>query len=848
MCAVTSKTEKEKKSLLRSLQEAKVFTETTFKGHLKEHGDHVCSCISCGLTSKEALVGRGEEAQDFGAENNSNDVEDDEDDTDENEMLSPCGKTREELYDLKNKELQEKLRSLGKPTSGTKTKLIDRLLGVEVGKTKKKKNQYDCDYVKCPHREGKTHKGPCKDCEKSFEPFSVLMQYADEARRMSGRTESELEEYHELSVEIVKRRQHLIDLRSHIVRLKVEADYDRKQSSSLGPDECIVVCDFKMKILAEWYREKQKSFFGKRGTTCLGFMVMKRHEREEGEEDIEDDDRIDVSFYLFFSDDTTQDANFVLSAKAALYDRILPGLFPAAEKIKVHFRADGAGCFNSNLTKAAMPQWITWTDEGDTPPVDEVSYRVSVNGGGKSSLDGNFGQTQACLKTHRNNGNDIINADDCVKALKLGNCPKGTSGLNFHPDRSVVLGTKTTGLNNYYELRRNPGGESLQCYRSSGYGAGVEITIESINKGWTTEGIEEMGVIPSMPEYSIAIGTEPENETEWATYSTESRASRDKKKQEKISASSQMQREEKRNKTRQEMAEAGLFQCTHVDEGGKGQCTRVFESKKLLNTHIEAGNHEYKRQNLTDTAVCEAARPGGILAAGSRNNRFEIFDTTKVVDGSGLGRGLGNDWCESGCYLKPQRKPNTTFTIELKIDLLTFYLDGETEGGNKKSKAKYTKEDTLSTLKDMKKENGLKKYSSTSSCGPLPSIQQIGSIYYQHGKLKAEKGIAGLNKLLIELKKELETKKKERSAAVEKENSATAKKAAGKAPPKKKSSKKEQSRNKRKSVAELDSVDSDSSSSWECDDSGFRQRREALVAERKRPRNECYDSDSDNPC
>ena len=148
----------------------------------------------------------------------------------------------------------------------------------------------------------------------------------------------------------------------------------------------------------------------------------------------------------------------------------------------------------------------------------------------------------------------------------------------------------------------------------------------------------------------------------------------------------------------------------------------------------------------------------------------------------------------------------------------------------------------------MKKENGLKKYSSTSPCGPLPSIQQIGSIYYQHGKLKAEKGIAGLNKLLIELKKELETKKKERSAAVEKENSATAKKAAGKAPPKKKSSKKEQSRNKRKSVAELDSVDSDSSSSWDCDDSGFRQRREALVAERKRPRNECYDSDSDNPC
>ena len=97
---------------------------------------------------------------------------------------------------------------------------------------------------------------------------------------------------------------------------------------------------------------------------------------------------------------------------------------------------------------------------------------------------------------------------------------------------------------------------------------------------------------------------------------------------------------------------------------------------------------------------------------------------------------------------------------ELKIDLLTFYLDGETEGGNKKSKAKYTKEDTLSTLKDMKKENGLKKYSSTSSCGPLPSIQQIGSIYYQHGKLKAEKGIAGLNKLLIELKKELETPSK----------------------------------------------------------------------------------------
>jgi hypothetical protein len=75
-------------------------------------------------------------------------------------------------------------------------------------------------------------------------------------------------------------------------------------------------------------------------------MIATNVEGKEGE--------VDVHFFLFFSDNTQQDANFIIAAKHYVYSEILPKLFPDGTEIEALFESDGAGSFNCNLMKAVM--------------------------------------------------------------------------------------------------------------------------------------------------------------------------------------------------------------------------------------------------------------------------------------------------------------------------------------------------------------------------------------------------------------------------------------------------------------------------------------------------------------
>ena len=570
------------------------------------------------------------------------------------------------------------------------------------------------------------------------------MGYAEEADQLAGATEVEKEEFYELGLEINERRRLLIELRSHKVRKKTESDYDRQQLQSLKPNECIVISDFKMKILAMYHRENQRLFFGKRGIACLGFMVITPC--------ADSDDGVNVHFYLFFSNDTTQDANFVLSAKAALYGDILPTLFPddIREKygsIYAHFRCDGAGCFNCNSAKAAMYMWKRWTSENSTP-VNEVSYRVAVNGGGKTSLDGKFGHIQASMKTSVNNGFDITSAETCVEAYEHSSGIRGTTSAIFTPIRDSIIETNMKGLTGYYHLKKNDETNSLQGFRQSGYGNGVEILIKDIDASWATETKP-----PEMPTCTVKYQTETKKSTEAVIYSTEGKASRDKRYQEEKSAMKQKERDDTWDKTYHENAEKGVHRCNYINPLGKKRCICSYLSRKALDAHMTSGKHKYPSQNVVDSSVSIVANAGGIMASGGHHNRLAEYDETEVHDGEGLGKSEGTDWHNTGCYLKPGRRPNTVFKQELKIDLLSFYLDGEkSEGGDKKGKSKYTKEEAFNKLNDMRRDGGFRKYSSRSEFGPLPTVEQIVTIFQSYKKERAKVGIDGMEQRLASLR------------------------------------------------------------------------------------------------
>jgi hypothetical protein len=740
LCQCLNKTDSETKDLSKRIKEAQVFTETSFKEHVKVNGEHVCQCLNCGFTSEHGCITSREPVAEEGKKKAPGSF---------CKRPGCTNKAKTKKRGLCAKHDREYLK-----TQHTANRNQQDLPDDVVNKPSKVQKKPEptpaprgrsSDHVACHLRENKTHKPPCHDCEQSFQIFSDLSGHATDAQKLSGRSKEELQEYQNLEMEIEERRQNLIDLRSHIVRKKNEADYDRKQMQSLKSHECIVVSDYKMKLLAMYHRENMKLFYGKRGTACLGFMVMTNTGQNDNE--------IEVHFYLMFSDDTLQDANFVLSAKAALYETILPTLFPEdTEKIDVHFRTDGAGCFNCNILKAVIPMWFQWTrDNGySTTPVDEVSHRVSVNGGGKTNLDGTFGRAGVVFRTVCDGGRNMTDAVGFAQAFEDSGGVRGTQAGVIIPVQDIVLGTNMKGLNNYYHVKKDKDNENFKGFTNSGFGEGETIFLETMKKSWTINP-------PPMPTYVVSWQSETAKSTENVKHSTETKVSRIKRNDDAKSDARENKRADALNEEQHKSGKDVLHRCAHVKPDGKLRCIHSFLTKRGLDKHVKSKEHTYESQNLVDSAVCVVASTGGIMAAGTHRNRLAEFDNATVREGRGLGGVKRNDWFCRGCYLKPARKPKTTFTRELKTDLLEIYLEGETSDGEKKGKSKFSREASLNKLREMRDggPDNLRKYSRGTKAGPLPSLEQIKGIFAQYIEEKNKSGVPKMKQKLIDMQSKL---------------------------------------------------------------------------------------------
>jgi len=91
-----------------------------------------------------------------------------------------------------------------------------------------------------------------------------------------------------------------------------------------------------------------------------------------------------IQYHFFFTDDTTKDSISVNAAKCILYKKLLP-----RHVHEVHFRADGACCFSSNVTKASIVNWELWAG------MREMTKTQTPAGGSKTNLDEAFGVAQS---------------------------------------------------------------------------------------------------------------------------------------------------------------------------------------------------------------------------------------------------------------------------------------------------------------------------------------------------------------------------------------------------------------------------------------------------------------------
>lgn len=377
-----------------------------------------------------------------------------------------------------------------------------------------------------------------------------------------------------------------------------------------------------------------------------------------------------------------------------------------------------------------MPFWEEWT-EGK---VVESQIRHSVNGDGKSSLDGMFGKLGQNLKDAVENGiTDISDARSCLKAYDEGAGIEGTSAfllqIERENDMEVVKKAQQPILLRSHRIVHEPNKNRVIAYCHSDYGNGTEIDVDALKcmiKG-----------SPDKPKYTVSSTSEGAAGT--AHHPTESYQSRNQRK----TMSKRQAANDALIAKQQALVDKAMLNgqlcCGELDTITKSICLYHCTSKKTLEEHKKSGKHHFPSRNLTDHAIAFASMEGGKFVYGSRANRNQAHANHDVSDGKGPANSSDAHF-SVGCYCKPSREKSKPFSNELRRILIEMFEAGESSNGeDKRGKNKYTPKAALDKLCSMRNKAGLLKFSSTSKFGELPTESQIKAFWYRYKESRNKK-------------------------------------------------------------------------------------------------------------
>ena len=118
------------------------------------------------------------------------------------------------------------------------------------------------------------HGCACVKCAGSLAIFDSLKELQVQAGRRPGLSVIQQDDLIDTNHEIEVCERHFKQYRAHLAQIRAEAEFDALELEGLGDDEALIITDYKMKILACFFRENQARFFGKRGCSLLGFLIL----------------------------------------------------------------------------------------------------------------------------------------------------------------------------------------------------------------------------------------------------------------------------------------------------------------------------------------------------------------------------------------------------------------------------------------------------------------------------------------------------------------------------------------------------------------------------------------------
>jgi hypothetical protein len=604
---------------------------------------------------------------------------------DENSRINPVN----QWVGLSVKELKEECKKRGLTRSGTKQVLLDRLKGFDPAAAAMATIPNESVPDPGPENEwtGLTILLLKEECKKrglvvggkKEDLILRLVQFKEEEERVAKVTipmrelsETELlnyQEMEELLHEMDCRKEDLIEYRGHMARHLSEDTWAAEKLEKLEDDEAIVTSDYKMKLLSCFFRENQKKWFGKRGTSLLGFMIATNPIDEESKvKGIKD-----VTFVMMVTDDCLQDDWEVACAKSVVYKDYLP-----AHVKRAHFVSDGAGCFKSSLHRALQPFWKVWTG------VDEVTYRITPAGNGKSALDGMFGRLNTVLRSAVDGGLSYWNSETIAGAIEESNGLASTQFARFAPERVRQLEVDVSSMNfesvllTILDPARDGNDQSTVAFKHSGFGDGKKILpTKHINFFWRKntgnkkkkkqdltpiEGvyhsdgtINEDVVMTMEPKCILFMRTENLKSSMTTKLAKSGEGAglakvRQAKKRKRKESKAQTMQEQLEDERAAMQATGKLFLCDATCPRTQRYCRSIYLTKKGLDEHVAIGKHGFpKGQNARDFIIREASMAGGLVQAGSRPDRQQHVLFEEIVASQAGVRGE-QDACSFGRF------------------------------------------------------------------------------------------------------------------------------------------------------------------------------------------------------
>lgn len=572
------------------------------------------------------------------------------------------------------------------------------------------------------------HIGPCGDCYESFkvldDMYMLHNRLADNFKDRGYYQENPVMEddmnilYEDLGEYIRK----LLKYREHVAQKEDEALFDSEFFANLKEDEVVVVMDYKMKILSSFFRETQLQWFAKRGFSCLGVLLFFGSSSGNTNR---------VEYHVFLSSDTTQDCDAVNIVKDIIYNVVL-----AEYNIsKVHFRADGAKNFVGNQVKSIIAQWGI-----------EKSFKTTVPGCGKTSLDGLFGIISQFLARANNAGKSFKTAEELWEILDSADIdycyfhlfePSRDQMNHFQYEKKVEKKVKSLGVNNYYYLTYKDG--EVRGYYHSRHGEGKHLALlDSSDENSQLAERKERGreLLRKHVKKSYLLHSLeklPENkksvyeQKKWRARKAEDTHQLVEKKNEKMVS----RQKEKIQKQQQ----AGLYPCDQIHHKTGQYCTRMYNSAYMLSKHKADGKHIFPSVSLL-TNILDGATSGKYALCldkeSIRNRDCTVAAQYAVKDGPGKEfqyTCIDKNICFGrGCYHKinpATKKPQFNASKVLQEELFRMFMEGQDPASRKLKSSKFTPEEALAELKNRVDEHGRRFYGPNCKGGKLPTLAYI---------------------------------------------------------------------------------------------------------------------------